>query len=179
MLRVKIQQNLPSKTIISSSLPAQGLKNWHFKTLKFCFALNLRTIASVAQHKILHSCEKILKSRDWWDSSLLPCRTTFIFVIPSQFCKVTDRHRLSGKKNIQCSWNCVGLTLQHRRQQLYMPAQQEKKSIAFNRQAFGATSIICSDVFPCLYYVSQKLTFWFYTLYCLSLTQCLSVFSPF
>lgn len=31
-----------------------------------------------------------------------------------------------------------------------MPAQQEKNSIAFNRQAFSATSIICSDIFPCL-----------------------------
>lgn len=144
MLRVKIPKNLPRKTITSSSLPAQHLKNWHFKTLQFCFTPILCTIASVAQHKILHSCKKALESRDWWHSNPLPCCTTFIFVIPSKFCKVTDRHMLSGQKKIQGSWNCVGL--QHRRQQLYMPAQQEKSSIAFDRQAFSATSMICGDI---------------------------------
>lgn len=147
MLRVKIPKNLPGKTITSSSLPAQGLKNWHFKTLQFCFTPSLRTTASVAQLKILHSRKKAVESRDWWHSNLLPCCTTFIFVIPSKFCKVTDRHRLLGKKKIQGSWNCVGL--QHRRQHFYMPTQQEKAQLLLIDKHL--VQLVWSVVtFPCL-----------------------------
>lgn len=133
MLRIKIPQNLPSEISIRSSLPAQYLKNWHSKTLK----------------NLLCPEKRHWKAETDGTAACFLVTTTFISIIPSKFCKVTHRHGVSGGKS-QHSWNCVVWMLQHDRQQLYMPAQQEKNSIAFNRQAFSATSIIWSDIFPCL-----------------------------